>query len=278
MARTRLYPIISVTLLVLAVIACALPGQTVQPAPVTNPVGVETAIAGTAQAAQAQTQQALIPGTPTPIPTETLTPTPQVSNAGTSLLYLQDGSIQLTDQVAGVQMTFPAGWLVIRVGEQEYYDAWTRPEMQNPRFLDMITAIQNLDPKVFRANALDIRPDRFLYNDITQVDVVFSRGDGRTLKQVRADEIRDHLPLKSYKLLSSQTFKTAQGLEALNLEIRGKTSNAASETGYIYRRRIVFKLPTGIMAVDLNIVMDKKDLTMPDFDQIINSFILISPT
>lgn len=278
MKPTQLNLIISATLLTLAAVACALPVQPIQPAPIENSGGVETAIAGTALAAQMQTEQANIPATPTSVPTETLTPTPRVSNSGTALVYFADGSTQLIDQVAGVQMTFPAGWMVVRVGEQEYYEAWGKPETQNPRFLDMITTMQNLDPKVFRANALDVRPDRFLYNDITQVDVVFNQGDGRTLKQVRTDEIRDHLPLKGYKLLSSQTFKTAQGLEALNLEIRAKTSNGASVTGYYYRRRIVFKLPSGILAIDVHTVMDKKDLTMPDFDQIINSFILISPT
>ena len=61
------------------------------------------------------------------------------------------------------------------------------------------------------------------------------------------------------------------------MEIRAKSSNGASETGYAYRRRIIFKVPGGSMALDLNIVMDKKDLTMPDFDQLINSIILFTP-
>jgi hypothetical protein len=264
-------------LLLIATLACVLPGQAIQPGPITNPDGVQTAIAGTAQAAQTQTQQALITSTPTSSPTATCTPTPRVSNVGTYLENLEDGSTRFTDSVAGVQMVFPAQWLAVRVGEQEFYDAWGKPEMQHPRFLDVFRSIQNLDPKIFRLTAFDIRPDRLLYNDITRVSVVFEQGNTKTLKELKKDEINNHPPYKGYKVLSSQTFTTAQGLEALNIEIRAKSSNGASVTGWAYRRRVMFSVPGGSMALDLIIVMDKKDLTMPDFDQVLNSIVLITP-
>ena len=276
MKRNHSRHVLGSLLLLLVMLACALP-QTIQPGPITNPGGVETAIAGTAQAAETQTQQAYASSTPTSAPTATFTPTPRVSNERTSLDYLEDGSTRFTDYAAGMQMVFPAHWLVVRVGEQEYYDAWGKSETQNPRFVDVFAGMQNLDPKVFRLNALDIRPDRFLYNDVTRVELVFDEGDRRTLKELRADQLAHHPPYKSYKVLSSQTFTTAQGLEALNMETRAKTSNGASVTGFAYTRRILFKVPGGSMAVDLHIVMDKKDLTMPDFDQLLNSIILIAP-
>jgi hypothetical protein len=269
--------ILAALLLLIATLACALPGQAIQPGPITNPDGVQTAIAGTAQAAETLTQQALATHTATSIPTATVSPTPKVSNVGTSLEYLADGSTRFTDRVAGMQMVFPGHWLVVRVGEQEFYDAGRKPETQNPRFADVFASMQNLDPKTFRLTALDIRPDRLLYNDLTQVELIFAAGDRRTLKELRASEIRNRPPYKGYKLLSSQTFTTAQGLEALNMEIRATTSNGASVTGYFYRRRILFNVPGGTMALDLLTLMDKKDLTMPDFDQLLNSIILVTP-
>jgi hypothetical protein len=261
----------------LAALACVIPSQAVQPVPTLGPGAVETAIASTALAAETQTQQALITSTPTSSPTATFTPTPKVSNVGTYLENLEDGSTRFTDSVAGVQMVFPAQWLAVRVGEQEFYDAWGKPEMQHPRFLDVFRSIQNLDPKIFRLTAFDIRPDRLLYNDITRVSVVFDQGNVKTLKELRRDEINNHPPYKGYKVLSSQTFTTAQGLEALNVEIRAKSSNGASVTGWTYRRRVMFNVPGGSMAMDLIIVMDKKDLTMPDFDQVLSSIVLITP-
>ena len=277
MKRNHSTQILGTLLFLLVILGCVLPGQAVPPQPVAAPGSVETSIVGTAQAAGTQTQQAYASSTPTSVPTATFTPTPKVSNMGTYLEYLEDGSIRFTDRVAGVQMVFPAHWLVVRVGEQEYYDAWGKSETQNPRFVDVFASMQNLDPKIFRLAALDIRPDRFLYNDITRLEVVFEQGDRRTLKELRTDQLRHHPPYKGYKVLSSQTFTTAQGLEALNMETRAKSSNGASETGYAYTRRILFRVPGGSMALDLNIVMDKKDLTMPDFDEVLNSIVLITP-
>lgn len=262
-------------ILLLAALACVIPSQA--PMPTLGPGGVETAMASTALAAEMQTQQALIISTATSSPTATFTPTPKVSNVGTYLENLEDGSTRFTDSVAGVQMVFPAQWLVVRLGEQEFYEAGRKPETQNPLFLDVFAAMQNLDPKIFRLTALDIRPDRLLYNDLTRVELVFAEGDRRTLKELRASEIKNRPPYRGYKLLSSQTFITAQGLEALNMETRAKTSNGASVTGFAYHRRILFGVPGGTMALDLYIVMDKKDLTMPDFDQVLNSIVLITP-
>ncbi len=276
MNRNHLHHTFIALVMLVAIVACVLPGQAAQPVPTTNPNLIETAIVGTALAAAKQTEQANSV-TATGISPDTATPAPKISSVGTSLVYLADGSTQFTDHVAGMQMSFPTGWLVVRVGEQEYYAAWGRQETQNPKFLDIFASIQNLDPKVFKMTALDTRPDHIIYNDITTVDVVFHQGDRRTLKQLKADEIKNHPPLKKYKLLSAQFFETSQGLESLNMEIQWKTGNGASQTGMGYRRRVIFKVPAGSMAVDLNILFDKKELTMPDFDQLINSITLFTP-
>jgi len=276
MKRFHISHTLGIFVLLAAIVACVLPGQAVQPDAGSNTI--ETAIAGTSQSAVQQTEQAgPVPATATLVPTATFTPTPKVSNVRTSLDYLDDGSTKFSDYAAGVQMVLPAHWLVVRVGEQEYYDAWGKLETQNPRFLDAFANMQNLDPNVFRLTALDLRPDRILYNDLTRVELVFDEGDRRTLKEIRADLLAHRPPYKGYKVLSSQTFTTAQGLESLNMETRAKTSNGASVTGFAYTRRILFKVPGGSMSLDLHIVMDKKDLTMPDFDQLINSIVIITP-
>lgn len=259
-----------------AILACVLPGQAPQTAPITDTDKIQTAIAGTAQVAAQQTEQANSTLVAAMI-TDTPTPTPKVSSSGTSLAYLADGSTQFVDHVAGIQMVYPAGWLVVRVGEQEYYTAWGKPETQKPEFLDVFAAMQNLDPKVFRMSALDIRSDRFLYNDITQINVIFNQDDKRTLKQIRSYEIANHPPLKNYKLLASNYLEMPQGFQALNLEYQWKTSNGASDTGKGYQRRLIFMVPAGSVAIDLSIVLDKKDLTMPDFDQLINGIVLVTP-
>lgn len=261
-----------VSVILLTIMACVLPGQAAQPMPVTNPITIDTAVAGTAQAAETQTALANpLPATATVASTDTPSPTPKVSNAGTALVSLADGSTQFIDYVAGMQMIFPAGWLTIRVGEDEYYAAWGKPETQNPVFVNLFAAMQTLDPKVFRMHALDTRPDHIINNDVTVVNVVFSQNDIRTMKEVQADEKRNHPRYKNYKLLSSKFFDAPQGMEALNMEAQWQTSNGASQTGMSYYRRVIYKVSTGVIAIDLSVLLDKKDLTTPDFDQLINS-------
>ncbi len=278
MKRNHSYPAVTVFVMLLAIVACVLPGQAAPPAPAMDPLTIETVVAGTAQAAEQQTQQANpVPATPTIASTATITPTPKISSSGTSLVSLADGSMQFTDYVAGMQMVFPPGWLVVRVGEEEYYAAWRKPETQAPMFASIFAEIQNLDPKVFRMNALDIRPEYIIYDNVTQVEVVFEQNDTRSLKEVKADETKGQSLYKDYKLLSSNLFDAPQGMQALNIEAQWASANKASQTGKSYSRRVIYKVSTGIIAVDLFTLLDKKDLTTPDFEQTLNSITFFNP-
>ncbi len=278
MKRNHSYPAVTVFVMLLAIVACMLPGQAAPPAPAMDPFTIETVVAGTAQAAEQQTQQANpVPATPTIASTATITPTPKISPSGTSLAPLADGSTQFIDYAAGMQMVFPPGWLAIRVGEEEYYAAWRKPETQAPMFANIFAEIQNLDPKVFRVNALDIRPEYIIYDNVTQVEVVFEQNDTRSLKEVKADETKGQSLYKDYKLLSSNLFDAPQGMQALNIEAQWASANKASQTGKSYSRRVIYKVSTGIIAVDLFTLLDKKDLTTPDFEQTLNSITFFNP-
>jgi hypothetical protein len=262
----------------IAVMACALPAQTIAPTAGIDPNAIETAIAGTLAASARQTQQAaLLTEVPLLVTTATLTPVPQISSLGSALVNMADGATQFIDYTAGAQMVIPPGWLVVRVGEQEYYAAWEMQETKHPAFLDIFGSMQTLDPKVFRMTALDIRPDHLSDGHVPQMEVVFGQGETRTLNEIKKDEIEDHLPLTGYKLLSSIFFETSQGMQALNLEIRWKYTGADGAPATGYRRRVIFKVPSGAMALDLLSVLDKKDLLMPEFDQVLNSITFFTP-
>ena len=111
MNRNNLYLRLSGFVILLAITACALPGQKAQPAPTStfDPV-MATSIVSTIQASTRLTEQSY---TPTPIPTETPIPTPVISSYGTSLTKHDDGSALFTDHRAGVQILFPANNLYL---------------------------------------------------------------------------------------------------------------------------------------------------------------------
>ena len=267
--------ILSGSILLLAMLACGSPAQTIPPTAGLDPNAIETSIARTLEASAKQTEQASL--IPSAVSTETPTQVPKISSSGTSLVNLADGSTQFTDYVAGMQMVIPPGWLVVRVGESEYYAAWEKEATKYPIFVDIFASMQNLDPKAFRMNAFDIRPDRLSTNDVPEIQVVFGDEDTRTLNEIRADQKRNPPPLTGYKLLSSEISETSQGIQTLNEEIQWNYTNSAGQPTTSYRKRVFFATPGGIMAIDLLTIMDKKDLMMPDFDQVNNSITLLTP-
>lgn len=267
--------ILSGSILLLAMLACGSPAQTIPPTAGLDPNAIETSIADTLEASAKQTEQASL--MPYAVPTETLTQVPKVSSSGTSLVNLADGSTQFTDYVAGMQMVIPPGWVVVRVGESEYYAAWEKEATKYPIFVDIFASMQSLDPKAFRMNAFDVRPDRLSTNDVPEIQVVFGDEDTRTLNEIRADQERNPPPLTGYKLLSSRISETSQGIQTLNEEIQWNYTNSAGQPTIGYRKRVFFATPGGIMAIDLLTIIDKKDLMMPDFDQVINGITLLTP-
>src|SRR5688500_6315047 len=143
--------------LLLAVLACVIPGQAAAPDPAADPNALSTFIAGTAQVLAAQTEQdatLMAPSmTPTLVPTGTMTTTPQFSVEKTTLVIQADQSTVFTDYKAGIQITFPAIWMPLRVGEKEFYKAWETDFVKNNQSLmDQIGHMQT-------ANAAKVRLD-----------------------------------------------------------------------------------------------------------------------
>ena len=141
-------------------------------------------------------------GHTTTTPTAMLTPTPKVSPLGTSLLIREDGSESpITRSHGRYRDGLSSGWLAIGWGN-EYYAAWETQVTQKPNISGDICLHANLDPKVFRMGAFDIRPDHILNDNVSNIDVSFREGDTSTLNAIKANEINHPPPLRKYKLLS----------------------------------------------------------------------------
>ena len=276
MDRNHLGETLGALVLVLAIVGCVLPGRIGQPAPVTSPDLVQTSVAGTAQAAANQTEQAgPVTSTPMIAPTEHL-PSPEViSSSGTSLVKLEDGSTQFKDYRAGIQIIFPSNWMPIRVGESEYYAASEKWGTQNPWFLEEIGWIQSLDVNLFRVNAYDTEPAHLFYGTFPKINVVFHQGDTRTLKQVEADEkkIIANSVKSGDKFLSSSFQETPSGIPILvfQSEWKAQSYDMAHDTGTF------FKVPTGMIFIDFYIPSDQQEAMEPERAQIVESITLFTP-
>ncbi|MBK9924132.1 MAG: hypothetical protein IPP66_02470 [Anaerolineales bacterium] len=264
--RIHLYGMI----LVLTVMACVIPGQTISPAPVVNQGSIETSIVGTAQVAKSQTEQAsLVTSTPT-IPMETPTPTPtlQESMSGTSLIFHEDKSAEFIDHKAKIKLAIPAGWLPVRPNEDEYYKAFTLDvTLRNQEISNRLTRIQSIDPKFFRLDVIDIRDGHIQDGILTMFNVIFEEGDMRSLEDWAVAEKKKKNPFEGFKFISTTYPQIANGTKVLVIE----QSWQSGQVNTIYYRGVFFSLPTGTVVLDFYTNNKLKDNILPDFDQIVNS-------
>ena len=68
----------------------------------------------------------------------------------------------------------PAGWLAVRVNEQEYFDAWTLAETSDPAIQSSLTSIQSQDPNQFRLFALDTQDGHLLGGFVTNINFIWN--------------------------------------------------------------------------------------------------------
>jgi len=262
--------------ILLAIVACALPGQTMQPAPDTNSNAIETAVVGTAQAAAQQTEQTgPITATAIPVPTETHTPMPEISISGTTLTIREDQSAFFTDYKAGIQLVIPTGWMAMRIDEEEYLKAYDSDiVLQSPDIMDYLTIIRDHDPVYFRLAAIDIRPGHRPNEILSYMNVIFQPDDVRSLEKWEQAERDRYHPQTNFKFLSASYPQTTNGTRVLILE---QSFSAAENAGTIYYRGVFFSLPSGTIVLDFYTDFDSKDTLLPDFDQVVNSLILLNP-
>jgi hypothetical protein len=292
MKLKNLLPISSITLLMLAIFACVIPGQAVPPISTLGPGGVETAIASTAQAAAQQTEQAHPSQTePTELlaqpslpPEETLpatelptqfSPSPEViSSYETSLVKLADGSTQFRDYRAGVQIIFPSGWLLMRQGEPEFYEAWEKLGSQSKWFLEEIGSIQSLDLNLFRVSAYDTHVEHTYRDTFPKINVVFLKGDTRTLNEVDANEkmLIERSVQAGHKHLSSD-YQVLAGLDVLLFQSQWDSVSFPT-THY---KGTFFRVPSGLMVIDFYIASEQQQTMDIEWTQIVESITLFTP-
>lgn len=257
--------------ILIAILACVLPGQTVQPAPVSNPVNIETAVAGTAQAAAQQTQQSNpVPATATTVSTEIPTATPKVSVSGTSLIMREDQSTLFIDYKVGLQLVIPSGWMAVRIGEDEYLKAFSSDVvLQNPAILDRLTIMRDVNTDEFRLEAFDLHPGHMHDGINTHISVIFQPGDTRSLEEwEQAERKSGHKIFTGRKFISASYPQTINGTRVLVIEM---SFDAQDNVNTIYYRGVFFALPSGTYVLDFYTNFSYKEERLLEFDQVVNN-------
>jgi hypothetical protein len=256
------------------ILACILPGQAAQPTLATDPNSLSTFIAGTSQVLAAQTEQAaalIIPSiTPTALPTETVIPTPQISLEQTSLVTQSDQRIVFTDYKVGIQMTLPAIWMPLRIGEKEFYKALESDFVKNsPMLMEDLTYLQTADGTKQRLYAFDTRADHLFNNRYSSFGVIYQAGDFQTPEDWLKN--RESLPKREGHEVLSTTFRdTPNGIHAVIIERR-----VDDEDGSTYVQEIFFNTPSGAVLIGFLTDFGFKDSVIADFEQVVDGIALL---
>ena len=150
---------ISGSIVVLAVIACVVPGLSQPVAPTLDVNNLPTVIALTANAAMAQTA-AVAP----PVAAETSIPsgaTQAVDLTRVTTLEQSPGeSTKFTDSEAGFVVTYPKGWLTLRPNSEEFNSALANEAVKNEMLHDQMESDQtDYEPGLDRLYSYPLLPD-----------------------------------------------------------------------------------------------------------------------
>jgi hypothetical protein len=240
-------------------------------------------VAEAAGALMTQTAEAA-PLLPSPTPTEppvtetsvpSPTETPVTSLTGTSLSQLEDGSTQFIDNVAGVRLTIPSGWVVVRLNEPEYFQVWALT-VDDSVLQYGLEGIQSLDPARFRLHAFNTKPD-YVYAGLgSQINVVFIKDDPRTLEQIAEDE-KQPQAFTNYALLSAEFQVRPDNIETFTVEEQWRAISSTNEHIMTYYKGVLFKVPAGTVAIDLFVPFDIKHEVVPLFDQMVGQLTTFTP-
>jgi len=154
MNRNHIRRVLGTSMILMAIVACVLPGQYAQPAPAMDPMSIDTAVAGTMQAAATRTAEAGVIALATEAPVMT----------GTAIEQTPEGTTRYSDYDAGFEIVFPVGWLAVRPNSDEF-NATLANVGANTMLQDQMTTDQTgYEAKFDRLFAYPLRPD--IQNDV----------------------------------------------------------------------------------------------------------------
>jgi hypothetical protein len=279
--------LLAALILLTTILACAVPGLPAAspPAPIASPLGtpdtrLDIMVAETVSAAIAQTQQAV--PTPTLPPTATLeptaSPTPEADTSGSALTEMEDGSTLFSDFNAGYEVNVPAGWLAVRINQQEYLDAWLLSEFSNPAMQRSLSSIEKLNPNELRLYAVDLQADHARTGFVTNINFIWYEQDDMSLEDdtdllAVSAALPDALP--GLELLTTELSTNANGLPIGINTSRTPATTLDGVNIVIFQKQVFIKVRAGTLTITLSTTEELKDTILPAFDAMIE-FIKVS--
>lgn len=278
MMKKRQPYLFAASLLVLAAMACAIPGQGTAsaPAPTVDPAQLDAIVAETVAAVLQQT--ALAP-TATQPATATIEPVAELSVTTTplpqsSITNQADGTSFYVDEKAGFNVTIPAGWLPVRIDQLEYYDAFSLPQAADPTVQSALMDINDLDPKIYRLFIFDLQDGHLQSGFVNNVNIVWDQGSSISLKT--EDDIKataESLPsvVPGLVVKSSSVSKTLSDIQIGVILSEVPTKNKDGADLVLVQKQVLLNVKEGLLVLTFTTEQGIKDATLPFFDTLVES-------
>ena len=262
-----------------AVLACVVPGlpSASQPAPTVD-TRLEIMVAETVSAALAQTQQSVptptLPPTSTSTPTATVSPTPETNSSASSLTKLDDGSTYFADSLVEFEITIPAGWLAVRINQQEYLDAWLLPELANPALQRSLGSIENLDPTELRLFVLDIQEGHTEIDFVTNINFYWDKSSDLSLENdedLKAEAATLPQALPGLEVTATEISATSLGIPVGSVTSKTPVTTLGGVNLEIFQKQVFVKVGEGVLIITLSTTEELKQATLSQFDAAIDT-------
>lgn len=270
-------------LLLMTALACVVPGLPTasQPAPTVD-TRLDIMVAETVSAALAQTQQAI--PTTTALPTSTATQKPTVTpsptltlaldSSGSSLTKLEDGTTQFVDGNGKYQFVTSSGWLPVRIGSQEYLDAWLLPELSNPYLQRSLGSIESLNPDEVRLFILDLQEGHAEIDFVTNISLYWDRTSDISLEndedlQAAAATLPDSL--EGLEVIAIEISATANGIPFGVITSKTPVATLSGVNVEMFQKQVFIKLEEGALVITLTTTEELKQAVLPQFDAMIET-------
>jgi hypothetical protein len=278
MMNKRQPVILAVSFLVLAGLACAIPGQGAgsTPAPTVDPAQLDLIVAQTVSAALQETAMAATPtqpATPTSPPTTepSATPPPVLQS---SITNQADGTALYVDEKAGFNVSVPPGWLPIRIDQLEYYDSFSLPQAADPLVQTALMDINDLDPKVYRLFIFDLQDGHLQNGFVNNINIIWNQGLSISLKtEDDINKTAEALPsiVPGLVVKSSDVSKTNSGIPigVILSEITGQQQDGGELS--LFQKQVILNVKEGTLVITFTTEQGIKDATLPFFDTLVES-------
>jgi hypothetical protein len=259
--------VVSAFVILMAVVACGLPAPVTQPIPPTAPGSMETAVAGTFQAAQQLTEQAAPP-------TETVAPaTVEPAVTGMSKETQSDGTTVFTDHDGGYRLTFPEGWTVVIPGEGDISEALNSVPEQEESISKLIEAAKSADANnAIRVFSFALGAQQGAYTP----NISISRDTNPLLAAATMKDLIDatvaYYPSMGIEVTHSEVKQTSSDMEIGVIETAWTMNAPSGDKIDLRQKQIMFKSGEGFVILTFSTVKNATiDLTA-DVDKVIESF------